>query len=113
MKKILAYIKPHKLSKVTLALHQIEGLTGMSVTDVRGFGRGKANDEQHSKAEELQDFIPHVKIEIACRDEMVEPIISAIEQSAHTGLRGDGKIYISSLEDAVRIQSGERGKVAV
>ena len=68
MKKILAFIKPHKLSKVTLALHRIEGLTGMSVTDVRGFGRGKTADEHHSKAEELADFLPHARLEIGCAD---------------------------------------------
>ncbi len=113
MKMITAYIKPHKLSKVSLALHQVEGLTGMSVTDIRGFGRGKASDERHSKTEELLDFIPHVKIEIVCIDELLRQIVSAIEEVAHTGLRGDGKIYISDIKDAVRIQTGERGNNAV
>lgn len=113
MKEIKAYIKPHKLSKVTLALHKVEGLTGMSVVDVRGFGRGKAKDAPHRIVEDLVDYIPHVKIEIVCTDEMVEEIISIIEKTAHTGLKGDGKIYISTIDDALRIQTGERGEAAV
>ena len=113
MKKIVAYIKPHKLSKVSLALHGVEGLTGMSVMDVRGFGRGQAEDAHTSKTEDLLDFIPHIKIEISCRDALVDELVAVIETTAHTGLRGDGKIYISDLFDAVRIQTGERGELAV
>jgi nitrogen regulatory protein PII len=113
MKEIKAYIKPHKLSKVTLALHKVEGLTGMSVVDVRGFGRGRGKDAPHRIVDDLVDYIPHVKIEIVCLDEMVAEIVSIIEKTAHTGLKGDGKIYISSIKDAVRIQTGERGEMAV
>lgn len=113
MKEIKAYIKPHKLSKVTLALHKVKGLTGMSVVNVRGFGRGKAKDAPHRIVEDLVDYIPHVKIEIICVDDIVEEIVSIIEKSAHTGLKGDGKIYISEVYDAIRIQTGERGKIAV
>ena len=113
MKEIKAFIKPHKLSKVTLALHKVEGLTGMSVVDVRGFGRGKAKNAPHRIVEDLVDYIPHVKIEIVCLDEKVEEIISVIQKEAHTGLRGDGKIYISTIEDAARIQTNERGENAV
>ena len=113
MKEIKAYIKPHKLSKVTMALHKVEGLTGMSVVDVRGFGRGKAKDAPHRIVEDLVDYVPHVKIEIVCTDDVVEKIVSVIEKTAHTGLRGDGKIYVSTIDDAVRIQTGERGEAAV
>ncbi len=113
MKEIKAYIKPHKLTAVTLALHKLEGLTGMSVVDVRGFGRGKAKDAPYRIVEDLVDYIPHVKIEIVCLDELVEDIVSTIENIAHTGLRGDGKIYVSSVEEAVRIATGERGNSAV
>ncbi len=113
MKEIKAYIKPHKLSKVTMALHKVEGLTGMSVVDVRGFGRGKAKDAPHRIVEDLVDYVPHVKIEIVCKDELVEEIISVIEKTAHTGLKGDGKIYVSTIDDAIRIQTGERGEEAV
>lgn len=113
MKEIKAYIKPHKLSEVTLALHRVEGLTGMSVTDVRGFGRGRAKNAPHRITEDLVDFIPCVKIELICPDEMVDEIVSLIEKTAHTGLRGDGKIYVSDVESAVRISTGERGEKAV
>lgn len=113
MKEIKAYIKPHKLSKVTLALHGVAGLTGMSVVDVRGFGRGKAKGAPHRIVEDLVDYIPHVKIEIVCKDELAEEIVGVIEREAHTGLKGDGKIYISEVQEAIRIQTGERGDAAV
>ena len=112
MKQVIAYTKPHKLSEVTLALRKIKGLTGMSVVVVRGFGRGKKKDG-HEVEKELRDFVPHVKIEIFCSDELVEEIISVIEKAAHTGLRGDGKIYVTVVETAVRITTGERGDHAV
>ncbi len=110
MKQIIAYIKPHKLSPVTMALHKIEGLTGMSVIDVRGFGRGRGNP---TTREQLYDFVPHVKIEIVCLDALVDEIVAAIQQNAHTGLRGDGKIYVAEVLDAVRISSDKRGEEAV
>lgn len=113
MKEIKAYIKPHKLSTVTLALHKIKGLTGMSVTDGRGFGRGRITEAPHTIQEDLIDFIPHVRIEIVCHDEMVDQIVETIREAAHTGLRGDGKIYVAAIEEAVRISKGERGEAAV
>ena len=106
MKEIKAYIKPHKLQDVTLALHKVEGLTGMSTVDVRGFGRDQGQDE-------LVDFVPHVKIELVCPDSMVEELISTIQKAAHTGLPGDGKIYVSAVETVVRIETGERSEGAV
>ncbi len=112
MKHIIAYIKPHKLSQVTLNLHKIEGLTGMTVLDVKGFGRGRMGTKLPIE-EQLYDFVPHVKIEIFCKDELLDTIVSTIETSAHTGLRGDGKIYVCSAENAIRISSGERGEDAV
>lgn len=113
MKKITAYIKPHKLSAVTLALHEVEGMTGMSVTDARGFGRGRAKEAPHTVREDLVDFIPAVKLEIVCHDALIEEIIETIRREAHTGLRGDGKIYVASIEDAMRISTGERGLGAI
>lgn len=113
MKKIEAFIKPHKLSAVTLALHHIEGLTGMSVMDARGFGRTKAKDAPHRIVEDLIDYAPCVKVEIICKDETSDAIVSVIEKTAHTGLRGDGKIYVSTVETAVRISTGEKGESAV
>lgn len=113
MKMVIAYIKPHKLSAVTTALHKLEDLSGMSVGDVRGFGRGRAKDAPHRVVEDLVDYVPHARIEVACHDTIAEQVIEAIENAAHTGLRGDGKIYVLSLEQAVRIESGERGEAAV
>ncbi len=113
MKEIKAYIKPHKLSDVTLALHQLKGLTGMSVIDVRGFGHTRGTEAHHRTIDDLEDYVPHVKIEIICQDGLVENIISTIEKAAHTGLHGDGKIYVSEVDDAIRISTGERGDKAV
>lgn len=113
MKEIKAYIKPHKLSEVTMALHQVKGLTGMSVVDVRGFGRTRTTDAHHRSIDDLEDYAPHIKIEIVCKDELVETIISTIEKAAYTGLHGDGKIYVSDITSAIRISTGERGKEAV
>ncbi|MEW6487315.1 MAG: P-II family nitrogen regulator [Thermodesulfobacteriota bacterium] len=113
MKEIKAYIKKHKLAPVTLALHKIEGLTGISVTDVRGFGRGRAKDQPHRVVDDLIDYVTGVKLEIVCRDDLVDEVIRTIQQTAHTGLKGDGKIYVSDVEQAVRISTGERGEGAV
>ena len=113
MKIITAFIKPHKLTEVTLALHQIDGLSGASVSDVRGFGRGRARDAAESIMYDALDYLPGVRIEIACPDHLASKVVSTIETNAHTGLRGDGKIYVNPLEEAVRISSGERGDNAV
>ena len=110
MKEIKAYIKPHKLSEVTLALHQVEGLSGMSVSEGRGFGRGKAKDSSHSFQDNLVDYLPHVRIEIICPDDLAETVVSTIEKNAHTGLRGDGKVYISDAQAGIRISTGERSE---
>ena len=107
MKEIKAYIKPHKLSEVTLALHKVEGLTGVSVMDVRGFGRPKPKGDPHRYVDKLSDYGKYVKIEIVCKDELVEKIIASIKAGAHTGLRGDGKIYVSGIETSSRISTGE------
>ena len=113
MKEIKAYIKPHMLSKVTRALQKIEGLTGMSVNDVQGFGRGRAKGAPRGTDEDLLDYSLRMKIEIFCKDEYGDEIVSLIEKTAHTGLRGDGKIFVTPVEMAVRISTGERGENAV
>jgi nitrogen regulatory protein PII len=113
MKEIKAYIKPLKLSEVTLALHKVKDLTGLTVVDARGFGRGRATDSPQRMVQDLVDYLPCVRIEIICRDDLVEEIVSTIERAAHTGLKGDGKIYVSSVEKAVRISTGERGEETV
>jgi nitrogen regulatory protein P-II 1 len=112
MKMIIAFIKRHKLSDVTLALKEVEGLSGVSITDVRGFGRGRGISEEDVIRDGLIDYLPRIRLEIACTDELVDRVVSVIEQHAHTGLRGDGKIYAYCLDQAVRISSGERGETA-
>ncbi|MFQ6616599.1 MAG: P-II family nitrogen regulator [Fidelibacterota bacterium] len=113
MKLIQAYIKPHRLPEVTLALHKVRGLTGMSIVDVRGFGRRKTEDTPHHVVDDVADFVPHVKIEIFCGHELVNEIVSTVQNTSHTGLRGDGKIYVSTIDEALRISTGERGKNAI
>ncbi len=113
MKKIEAYIKPHKLSDVTLALQKIKAFSGMSVGEVKGFGRREPVSAKHTRSDDLLDFSPYIRIEIFCRDEMAGEIVSIIRRSAHTGLRGDGKIYVSAIENAHRILNGESGERAV
>ena len=105
MKKIEAYIQHHTLDEVVLTLQDIDGLPGMSVADIRGFGRGKPDGERFLRK--------NVKVEVFCTDSMAGAVVSAIERVAHTGLRSDGKIYVSSVEDAVRISAHERGDEAV
>ncbi|MBU4316981.1 MAG: P-II family nitrogen regulator [Proteobacteria bacterium] len=109
MKEIKAYIKKHKLDEVTRALHKIDGLTGMSVMERSGYGIGWTK----AKTPERTDFIHGIKLEIICCDELVEKVISAIKKAAHTGLKGDGKIYVANIEQAFRISSGENGEKAV
>ncbi len=112
MKKIEVIIKPFKLEDVKDALVEI-GITGMSVYDVKGYGRQQGHSELYRGAEYVVDFLPKIKIDIVVKDEMVESTISAIVNSAKTGKIGDGKIFVSSLDEAVRIRTEERGSDAV
>jgi len=106
MKEIKAYIKEHKLDAVILALHKLEELPGFSVVEVRGCG---SQHIEEGKMCQMKDLVKHAKIEIVCKDEQVEATVAVIEKAAHTGLRGDGKIYISTIDQAVSIQTGARG----
>ena len=112
MRKIEAVIKPFKLDEVKEALHGI-GIQGMTVTEVRGFGRQKGHTELYRGAEYGVDFLPKIKLEIAVRDEMVDKVIDAIVKAANTGRIGDGKIFVLPMEEAIRIRTGERGPEAV
>ena len=103
MKKIEAIIKPFKLDEVKEALQEI-GLKGITVTEAKGFGRQKGHTELYRGAEYVVDFLPKVKLEIVVEDTLVERAIEAIQQAAHTGRIGDGKIFVSSLEDAIRMK---------
>jgi nitrogen regulatory protein P-II 1 len=112
MKLIEAIIKPFKLDEVKDALNEI-GIEGITVSEVKGFGRQKGHTELYRGAEYVVDFIPKVKIEIAVADELVARVVDAIEQTAKTGRIGDGKIFVLPLEDAVRIRTGEKGDEAI
>ena len=112
MKKIEAIIKPCKLDEVKEALHEL-GLKGITVVEAKGFGRQKGHTELYRGAEYVVDFLPKVKIEIVLEDTMVERAVEAIMQAAHTGRIGDGKIFISTVEEAIRIRTGERGAEAI
>ena len=112
MKKIEAIFKPFKLDEVREALSEI-GVSGLTVTEVKGFGRQKGHTELYRGAEYVVDFLPKVKIEAAVDDAIVDRVIEAIEAAARTGKIGDGKIFVSSLEQVVRIRTGETGKDAL
>ena len=112
MKMVTAIIKPFKLDEVRDALSQI-GVQGITVTEVKGFGRQKGHTELYRGAEYVVDFLPKVKVEAAVDDAIVERVIEAIEDSARTGKIGDGKIFVSPLEDVIRIRTGETGKDAI
>ena len=112
MKMVMAIIKPFKLDDVREALSEV-GVTGVTVTEVKGFGRQKGHTELYRGAEYVVDFLPKLKIEIAVRDEHVEPTIDAITKAAHTGKIGDGKVFVTELEQVLRIRTGESGPDAV
>lgn len=112
MKKIEVIIKPFKLEDVKDALVEA-GITGMSVYDVKGYGRQQGHSELYRGAEYVVDFLPKIKIDIVVKDEMVELVINAIVNSAKTGKIGDGKIFVSSLDEVIRIRTEERGSEAI
>ena len=112
MKKIEAIIKPFKLDEVKEALQEI-GVQGLSVFEAKGFGRQKGHTELYRGAEYVVDFLPKVKIELVIDDALLERAIEAIQQAAYTGRIGDGKIFVSNVEDAIRVRTGERGVDAI
>ncbi len=112
MKKIEAIIKPFKLDEVKEALHGI-GIQGLTVSEVKGFGRQKGHTELYRGAEYVVDFLPKIKLEVAVSDELVDKVLEAIIEAANTGRIGDGKIFVLPMEEAIRIRTGERGSEAV
>ena len=112
MKKIEAIIKPFKLDEVKEALHEI-GLQGITVIEAKGFGRQKGHTELYRGAEYVVDFLPKVKLEVVLEDSLVERAVEAIQAAAHTGRIGDGKIFITTVEQAIRIRTGETGNDAI
>jgi len=112
MKKIEAIIKPFKLDEVKEALSGI-GVQGMTVTEVKGFGRQKGHTELYRGAEYVVDFLPKIKLEIAVSDDLVDKVVQTVAQAANTGRIGDGKIFVLPIEEVIRIRTGERGPDAL
>ena len=112
MKKIEAIIKPFKLDDVKEALNEI-GIQGMTISEVKGYGRQKGHKEIYRGAEYVVDFIPKIKIEVVVPGEMADQVVEKIQQAAHTGKLGDGKIFVFSVEEALRVRTGEKGKDAI
>ena len=112
MKKVEAIIKPFKLDAVREALSEV-GITGLTATEVKGFGRQKGHTELYRGAEYVVDFLPKVKIEVVIKDDVVEGVIETIAKAARTGKIGDGKIFVTNVEQVVRIRTGESGEIAI
>ncbi len=112
MKKVEAVIKPFKLDEVRDALQEV-GVQGMTVTEARGYGRQKGHTELYRGAEYVIDFLPKVKLEVVVPDDQLERVIEAISSAAHTGRIGDGKIFVTDVEDVIRIRTGEHGPQAI
>ena len=112
VKKVEAVIKPFKLDEVKEALHEI-GVSGITYVEAKGFGRQKGHTELYRGAEYVVDFLPKVKLEVVVEDSLAERVVEAIAQAAQTGRIGDGKIFVSTIEEALRIRTGERGSDAI
>jgi len=112
MKKLEAIIKPFKLDDVKEALHDL-GIKGLTVTEAKGFGRQKGHTELYRGAEYVVDFLPKVKIEVVVEDSLLDRAIDAIQQAAHTGRIGDGKIFVAAVDQVIRIRTGETGSLAI
>ncbi len=112
MKKIEAIIKPFKLDEVKEALHEV-GVKGLTVVEAKGFGRQKGHTELYRGAEYVVDFLPKVKVEVVVDDQMLQSCVEAIQHAAHTGRIGDGKIFVSTLDEAIRIRTNEKGNEAI
>lgn len=112
MKKIEAIIKPFKLDEVKDALHEV-GVKGLTVIEAKGFGRQKGHTELYRGAEYVVDFLPKVKVEVVVDDNLLERCVEAIQQAAYTGRIGDGKIFVSTIDEAIRIRTNEKGNEAI
>jgi nitrogen regulatory protein P-II 1 len=113
MKHVIAFIQDHKLTQVTHALHGVDGLTGLTAASVRGCGRTRRAEDKREITDEMELLTQRIRVDVFCSDDHVEAVIEAIRSAAYTGLRGDGKVYVEHVEDARRIETGERGKAAV
>ena len=113
MKEIKAIIRPFKLLEVSEALKEIEGLPGVTVSEIRGFGKSRATNAKDKVVYELVEFIPRIQLEVVVDDEMVDAVVSVIQKYAHTGNTGDGKIFVVNVEEIVKIRTNERGRDAI
>jgi len=113
MKEIKAVIRLSKLLEVTEELHRIEGLPGVTVSEIKGFGKGRAKNAKDKVVYEMVEFIPRIKIEVVVDDEMVDAVVNVIQKFSHTGNTGDGKIFVVNVEEIVKIRTNERGKDAI
>ncbi len=113
MKEIKAIIRPHKLLEVTEELQKIEGLPGVTVSEIKGFGKNRAKSARDNIVYEMVEFIPRIKLEVVVADEMADEVVNVIQKYSHTGNTGDGKIFVVNVEDVVKIRTNERGKGAI
>ncbi len=113
MKEIKAIIRPSKLLEVTEELHRIEGLPGVTVSEIKGFGKNRAQNAKDKVVDELVEFIPRIKLEVVVDDEMVDEVVNVIQQFSHTGNAGDGKIFVVNVEQIVKIRTNETGRAAI
>ena len=113
MKEIKAIIRPSKLLDVTEALNEIEGLPGVTVSEIKGFGKGRARNANDKIFYEMVEFIPRIQLEVVVGDEMVDEVVNVIQRHSHTGNTGDGKIFVSTVDEVVKIRTNERGREAI
>lgn len=113
MKEIKAIIRDFKLDSVITGLNKIEGLPGITISEIKGFGKTKARDEQDKISEGLHEFVPRIKIELVVHNNIVDEVVDVIQRTAHTGNLDDGKIFVTNLENVVKIRTNERGEEAI
>ena len=113
MKEIKAIFRPSRLLEVTEELQKIEGLPGVTVSEIRGFGKSRAKNAKDKVVYEMVEFIPRIQLEVVVNDEMVDEVVNTIQKYAHTGNTGDGKIFVSTIDDTVKIRTNERGPDAI
>lgn len=113
MKEIKAIIRPSKLLEVTEELHAIEGLPGVTISEIKGFGKGRAKNAKDKFVYEMVEFIPRIKLEVVVKDEMVDEVVNIIQKFSHTGNVGDGKIFVSTVDETVKIRTNQRGRDAI
>ena len=113
MKEIKAIIRPFKLPEVTEELHKIDGLPGVTVSEIKGFGKSRARNAKDKIVYETVDMIPRIKLEVVVRDDMADEVVNVIQKVAHTGNTGDGKIFVTNVEEIIKIRTNERGEDAI